>query len=130
MISCTFKKGERLSSQNIIGEIFLKGDSFVCYPLKVVWVDQVILNSPFNSQVAFSVPKKTFKKAHERNLIKRRMRESFRQLKTSLNEYLVNHRQKYALMIIFIGKEESSFSKIDSAMSKTLNRLTKGINSV
>jgi ribonuclease P protein component len=129
MVSYTFSKGEKLCSQKIIGEIFLSGKSFICYPLKVVWLNPVILTGSSPAQVAFSVPKKGFSKAHDRNLIKRKMRESYRYHKSELYASLENYRQKIALMIVFIGKEEPSFGQVQSAMQKILNRLEQEIKS-
>jgi ribonuclease P protein component len=130
MVSYTFTKGEKLCSQKIIGEIFLTSRTFICFPLKVVWLNNVILTGSYPAQVAFSVPKKSFNKAHDRNLIRRKMRESYRNLKSGLYELLEQDRQKIVLMIIFVGKEEPSFSLVESAMAKILYRLGKEIKSV
>ncbi|NJK85208.1 MAG: hypothetical protein HC906_03830 [Bacteroidales bacterium] len=71
----TFKKFERLTSKILIDRLFSEGKIFVVYPLKIFY-----LNGDFSfdapAQVLISVPKKNFKKAVSRNLIKRRLRES------------------------------------------------------
>jgi ribonuclease P protein component len=127
MVSFSFKKDERLCSQKLIGGIFLSGRSFNCYPLKIAWINTDTLDSSYPAQAAFSVPKKNFKKAHDRNLIRRKMRESWRFHKSSLYEYLGGNETKIALVIIFIGKEDQEFRKIESAMVKGLDRLQQEI---
>jgi ribonuclease P protein component len=123
MISFTFKKSERLCSQKIIGELFLSGKSFMCYPLKVVWIETALYNTPYHAQVAFSVPKKTFKKAHDRNSIKRKLRESYRFHKSSFYVFLEQNGKQIAMMILFISKEDQDFRKIDASMVKILDHL-------
>ncbi len=124
MIANTFQKGEKLCSQRTIGEIFLTGASFLCYPLKVVWKYEN-LPSPFPVQVVFSVPKRLFKRAHDRNLLRRRIREAYRTRKSGLYQVLESEDKKMALMIVYIAKEELEFGQIDSAITKIIERLKK-----
>jgi len=121
MVAFTFRKEEKLCSQKVIGEIFLKGDSFLCYPLKVVWKYEHLI-APFPAQVVFSVPKRLFKRAHDRNLLKRRMREAYRFQKQGLYQLLERKELQIALMIVYIAKEELDFAQIEKAMIKIISR--------
>jgi ribonuclease P protein component len=125
MASFTFTKDEKLCSRKIIGEMFLSGNSFLCHPLKVVWINSIDVSASFPVQVAFSVPKRNFKKAHDRNLFKRQMREAYRYRKNTLYELLELKGLKLSLMIVFIGKEKSEFQQIESAMTKVFSRLDR-----
>jgi ribonuclease P protein component len=76
----TFNKAERLSQKKLIQELFDKGSSFYLYPFKVFFL---LSNQPGNRLLA-SVPKSLFKRAVDRNTIKRRIREGYRLNKTKL----------------------------------------------
>ncbi len=124
MTAYTFRKEEKLCSQKIIGEIFLSGNSFLCYPLKVVWKYEELITL-YPAQVVFSVPKRLFKRAHDRNLIKRQLREVYRYRKQELYQLLELNDRKIAVMIVYIAKEKLDFGQIEGAMSKVISKLKK-----
>ena len=70
----TFNKRERLCSKNLIGQLFDKGDSFLCYPLKVVFL-KTELPADVPVQAAFSVGKRNIQSAVKRNQVKRKIKE-------------------------------------------------------
>lgn len=87
----TLAKSERLSSERRIDALFSGGRRGVAGPLKFCWTastdpDAQNMSQPMEAAVSvlFSVPKKSFKKAWKRNLLKRRMRESYRLSKHTL----------------------------------------------
>ena len=119
----TFTKEERLCNKKLIDELFHNGSSFLCYPFKVSWI-AVNEPQPFPAQVLFAVPKKRYKHAVDRNLLKRRMRESYRLNK---HQYLYSILQEADKRIVFsvgyIGKEISAYELIEKKMLKLLNML-------
>ena len=117
---------ERLSSRKSIEDLFSDGESFLIFPLKVVWK---VVDGDFSlpSQVAFSVSKKNYKRAVKRNLLKRRMRESFRKNKYLLYNPLIPKNRKLVFMVIFIGKEILDSPKIEKSMKRVLFRLVEEI---
>ena len=71
-----------------------------------------------------SIPKKNFKKAVTRNLIKRRVKEAYR-----LNKYLLadvaNTFPKLQIGYIYTAKEILPYQLIEAKLKKTLYRLIK-----
>ena len=129
-ITYTFRKAEKLCSQKLMGELFLTGSSFLSYPLRITW--KIFANPPFESpaQVGFSVPKRIFKHAVDRNRLKRLMRESYRIQKSDLYEKLQSANMQMCLMLIYIGKEELPFTKIDQAISKSIVKINGQLTGV
>src|SRR5271170_3084196 len=98
----TFKKEERLCNKKLIDGLFHSGSSFLCYPFKVSWL---VVEEPriYPAQIVFSVSKKRFKRAVDRNLIKRRMREAYRLNKQDcLYNVLNSADKKIALSVGYI----------------------------
>lgn len=112
----TFQKQERLHKEKLIQELFEKGSSFYLYPFKVL-----VKRNPDDSfpvhQVMISVSRRNFKKAVDRNLLKRRIRESFR-----LNKNLLPPAPKFLIAYIYTAKEILTFAQIQERLVKTLNR--------
>ena len=124
MSTYSFSKEEKLCSQKIIGDIFLSGTSFLCYPLKVVWKYED-LHTPYPASVVFSVPKRLFKRAHDRNLLKRQLREIYRYRKQDLYQGLELNNRKIAMMIVYIAKDKLEFTQLEDAMTKVITKLKK-----
>jgi len=92
----TLKKSERLSQKKLIEELFDKGSSFYLYPFKVFF----LANDKPTSQLMASVPKSNFKRAVDRNIIKRRIREGYR-----LNKAKLGSDNFFSIAYIYTAKE-------------------------
>ena len=123
-LNLSFKKRERLCSKKIIDHLFAEGKSIIVFPLKIVFV-KTQLSHPVPVQAAFTVSKKAFKKAVQRNLIKRKLRESYRLNKTTLYNSVLNH--QLAIFIIYIGKDIPDYPTIDLAMKKGIKKVIKDV---
>jgi ribonuclease P protein component len=78
-------KKERLSKEIWITELFERGSHFYYHPFKVLYLPHPDSGSTIN-QVLFSVSKRQFKRAVDRNTIKRRLREAYRLNKSGLRD--------------------------------------------
>jgi ribonuclease P protein component len=119
----TFKKEERLCNKKLIDGLFHNGSSFLCYPFKASWMF-ADGQQPFPVQILFSVSKKRFKRAVDRNLIKRRMREAYRINKQQyLYDILNSAEKKIVLSLGYIGKEIVPYEFTEKKMLKLLAQL-------
>ena len=64
-----------------------------------------------------SVPKRLFKRAVKRNLLKRRVREAFR-----LNAARLGGRN-YDIFVYYVGKEVEEYERIDKSLAQILDDL-------
>lgn len=116
----TFGKPERLCSKKQIKELFNRGSSFYVYPFKVIYLpnsDQ----SNTNSQILISVPKRNFKKAVDRNKIKRRVKEAYRLNKQHFTSIAEN---PLLIAYIYTAKESLDYQRIQEKLKDTLQRLS------
>lgn len=70
-----------------------------------------------------SVPKRLFKRAVDRNLLKRRIREAYRKNKKELYAVLEQKEIKLDLVIQYQNREIESFHVIEKALIKGLEKL-------
>ena len=119
----TLGKQERLKSKTLIGKLYKEGKSVKTFPLRLVYV-QTEHTSKYPAQVGVSVPKRNFKKAVDRNRLKRLLRETYRKQK----EIVYNNIDKpYVYMISYIGKEEFTYAELEVKMKLLLNALVEHI---
>jgi len=109
-------KNERLHSQKLIKELFDKGSSFFLYPFKVM-VMETDLGESETYQVLFSVSKKKVKKAVQRNLVKRRMKEAYRFNKQLLPDHPDRNK---IIALIYVSSEIATFQVIQNKLRKIL----------
>jgi ribonuclease P protein component len=118
----TFKKEERLCSKKSIDFLFANGKSFYLNPFKIKWTYQDF-NTNYPIQILIVVPKRYFKKAHDRNKIKRQIREAYRKNKSILYDFLKIKEKKITLAIIYTEKDISPYNLIEEKIILTLQRL-------
>ena len=120
MMSESFGKKEKLKSKKEIELLFAEGKSIAKYPVRLVFK-----MASFEEDVAFkvgtSVSKRYFKKAVDRNRIKRLMRESYRK-----NKYIVaNTTHQFTFMFLYTGKEMPEYDLIESKIKGILLKFVK-----
>jgi ribonuclease P protein component len=113
----TFRKEERLSKDKLIQELFDKGSSFYLFPFKVFFMPNPDQGAAFH-QVVISVSKRNFKRAVDRNLLKRRIREAYR-----LNKEMLPVRNKLLIAYIYSVKDILPSVQIQERLVKTFKKL-------
>lgn len=122
----TFNKSERLRSIKIIESLFENGEIFFSPHLKVVWQKSAD-PLPYPAQIAFSVPKKRFRFAVIRNLIRRRMREAYRKNKQFLYEDLSALNTQIVFAVIFRGDNIPDYITIEKSLKEMIKELIRHI---
>lgn len=125
----TFGKNERLKSQKAIGELFEKGKHINVYPLKLVWLTQrTDKPDKYPAKVVLSVSKKKFKKAVDRNRIKRLLKETYRTNKKELINTLNNKQLELHFFLVYLDKKLPEYQPLEDKIKIALERLIKEIN--
>lgn len=119
------KKDDRLKSRKAIDELFNKGLSFSNFPFRVLWLKT---ENEDGLQAGFSASTKNFKRAVDRNRIKRLMREAYRLQKNDLQSLLSSNKKSIHLFIIFTGKEVPQYDVIFEKTGSVLKRIIKLVN--
>jgi ribonuclease P protein component len=127
-IRYTLGKTERLKSTKAIDQLFDKGKSFSVFPFKVMYLTNGITESEFFLQAGFTVSSKKFKKAVDRNRIKRLMREAYRLQKNELQLLTQSKQLPLQIFFVYTGNELPMYNLIIEKMSSALSRLIKIID--
>ena len=123
----TLGKNERLKSRKQIELLFSAGKKFVVTPFRIFYLFE---NSPAtnNSQTALQfgsgVSAKHFKKAVDRNRIKRLTKEAYRLQKNDLKEKLKLNGGQLNLFVIYTSKEMPDYNLVKDKLALALKKLS------
>jgi ribonuclease P protein component len=120
----TYSKQEKLKSRKALEQLFAKGKSFSVFPIKVFYT----VNDGELVQAGVGVSSRIFKKAHDRNKVKRLLREVYRTQKQPLYAKVAANQQQLNVFFLYIGKEVPVFADLQIAMEKTLEKLIRKIS--
>jgi len=122
----TLNKLERLKGHTKIRSVFNAGEKFKVFPLTVFYLfeDRTALaqiSSPLKMGVA--VGTRNFKKAVDRNLLKRRIREAYRIQNTALKQQVLSSPFELSLFYIYGDNQIHEYANISMAIKKSLDKL-------
>ena len=122
----TLSKTERLKSYKRIRVLFTTGLKFKVQPILVYYQLSSITSSEMKVeflQMGVTVGARYFKKAVDRNLIKRRIREAYRQNNQDLKQVLQKSNNRMDIFFVYTVSEKSSYDQIQEAMKRILQNL-------
>jgi ribonuclease P protein component len=122
----TFTKQEKLKKSKLISQLFAEGKNVTEFPIKLVYLP-VEHGGTHKIQAGVSVPKRNFKKAVDRNRIKRLLREAYRKNKHHI--YTEEHTKKHIFMFIYLGKNAIEYKLIEEKMILLLQKFLQKNNS-
>lgn len=122
----SYNKNEKLKSRKQLQQIFSTGKTFTIFPLKVFY--QLVDEQDNIIKTGVGVSKKNFKKAVDRNRIKRLLREYYRTQKIPLHNSLLNNNKKLAIFILYIDKVLPAYNLIQQKMLQVTERLLNELN--
>ena len=119
MTGRSLSRQERLRSFGAIRRLFESGESGFVYPLRYVWIAEA--DEIPSTEVLFSVPKKFQKRANQRNLQRRRMKEAYR-----LNKEILDREGNPValdLSLIYSSKEITRYRVVEHAVQKIMEQI-------
>jgi ribonuclease P protein component len=124
-LKLTFGKDEKLCSRTIIERLFKKGSteviSFYLFPFRVLYIIDPD-SSKALPQVLCSVSKRSFKRAVDRNLLRRRSKEAYRHQKHLLTQLHGDSRPSY-IAFLYLAKEIENYSVIQKGMTRCVQKM-------
>lgn len=122
----TLGKDERLKSRKQIEQLFNEGQKFSVHPFRIFYkfltppTDHPLLTTHFGTGVS----SKNFKKAVDRNRIKRLTREAWRTQNIELKEKLKATGKQLNIFFIYTGKELPDFTTVKDKVAVALKKLS------
>lgn len=121
-----FPKGEHLKSRKQIDQLFTAGKSFFVHPLKVYWkVTGIDETAPHAVKAGVSTSKRNFKKAVDRNRVKRLLRETYRLNKQDLADLTASQNISLQVFFIYVDKSLPTFDGLEMKMISCLKKLKR-----
>ena len=123
-------KEYKLCSKKVIDQLFVDGLRLSSFPFALTYAFTSLPTSKVPFQVVISAPKRNFKRAHDRNRIKRLTKECLRKNKHILESFLTSESNKngqLALFLVYRHNEELDYETLMKKMSKLLLTLRSTI---
>ncbi|MFP5039651.1 ribonuclease P protein component [Parasediminibacterium sp. JCM 36343] len=118
----TFNKQEKLKSRKLLEALFANGKTFLVFPVKVLYM---VVEEPldFPVKVGVGASSKKFKRAMDRNRIKRLLRENYRLQKQPLHHFTTAHNKQVAVFLMYIDKALPDNKLLQKKMPMLIDKL-------
>ena len=120
-----FGKDQKIKSRKLLQKLFAEGKHINAHPLKAIYLP---VSEIHFFQAGVSVSSRHFKKAVDRNRIKRLMREALRLQKNELEQLLTKREKQLSLFLIYTGKDLPEYKLIFDSCAGILKKLIKTAN--
>ena len=121
-----FGKAEKLKSRKLVEELFARGKSVHLFPIRISYKFLAAqADEKVTMQAGVSVSKRNFKRAVDRNRIKRLLREAYRLQKQELIRLLKDQHKIGYVFFIYTDKQMPQYRIIFDAMTKCLDVLIR-----
>lgn len=120
----TFGRAEKLKSRKVLEDLFEKGNTLVAMPFRLLWIS-VPFDEAAPVKAAFSAPKRRMKLAHDRNRMKRLMREAYRLHKSELLSRCASRQTGFALLWMAQCNTPPDYARVEEKIILLLKRLVK-----
>lgn len=120
------RKDERLHAKKDIDLVFGKGKMIHAGAISAKFLK--VEEGTGTIRIMITVPKKKFKKAVSRNLLKRRIREAYRLLKPTFSGSEIDKNIDLHLALIYNTPQETTFSELSNDLGSIFARIFENKN--
>lgn len=117
----SYGKKEKLKSRKDLDALFNGGKSFLVFPVKVFYTygDQ----TPAAVKTGVGVSSRYFKKATDRNRVKRLLREAYRTEKSPLFETIEANAVSLNVFLLYVDKTLPEYDNLKKVMATVMQKL-------
>lgn len=119
-------KYEKLCSRTAINNIFVRGKSVICYPLRAAFSIAADTGTPV--QFLVSIPKKKIRKAVNRVLLRRRVREAYRLNRSELVSHIKAKGCSLKVAFLYLSDEIADYAVIDAKMQALMKKINEAVD--
>jgi len=122
-----YHKKEKLKSRTELKAVFSTGKSFSVFPIKVFFIEKETNGASFLVSAGVGVSSRHFKKAVDRNRIKRLLREAYRLEKQPLLQAVASQSKSFAVFFLYLDKELPDHLLIREKVKEAIEKLIKKV---
>ena len=123
----SYHSKEKLKSRKLMDQLFTVGKSVSVFPVKAIY-NEVDILIDYPVKIGVGVSSRNFKKAVDRNRIKRLLREAYRLNKQPLLDFSTVNNKKIIVFFLFVDKTLPDFETLQNKIPLVIDKLIKQLN--